>query len=97
MNTRHLLLLALLTALPVLAAAPGKSQTPRSPDDAPEGLTKSDWSSIRAAYEAGRHQFLKQEDGSHVARNPGQGWQMTFDDKGFTAQPEDGAWTGVWK
>jgi hypothetical protein len=70
-----------------------KPQQLTSPDQVPEGLAKSDWSSIRAAYEAGRHQFFKQEDGSHVARNPGQGWQMTFDDKGFTAQPEDGAWT----
>ena len=59
----------------------------------PEGLTKSDWQSIRVAYEAGRHPFFKQEDGSHVARNRGMGWQMTFDDRGFTAQPEDGAWT----
>jgi hypothetical protein len=38
-----------------------------------EGLTKSDWQSIRVAYEAGRHPFFKQEDGSHVARNRGMG------------------------
>ncbi len=64
-----------------------------SPDQVPEGLANSDWSSIRAAYEAGRHRFFKQEDGSHVARNPGMGWKMKFDERGFTAQPEDGAWT----
>jgi alpha-tubulin suppressor-like RCC1 family protein len=64
-----------------------------SPHQVPEGLAKSDWQSIRSAYEAGRHQFFKQEDGSHVARNPGMGWKMTFDEHGFTAQPEDGAWT----
>ena len=70
-----------------------KPQQLTSPDQVPEGLAKSDWQSIRATYEAGRHQFHRQEDGSHVARNPGMGWQMTFDDKGFTAQPEDKAWT----
>jgi hypothetical protein len=69
------------------------SQQRTSPDQVPEGLAKSDWQSIRAAYEAGRHQFYKQEDGIHVARNPGMGWKMTFDDKGFTAHPEDKAWT----
>lgn len=64
-----------------------------SPDQAPKGLAKSDWISIRAAYEAGRHQFVKQEDGSHVARNRRLGWKMAFDGRGFTATPEDGTWT----
>jgi drug/metabolite transporter superfamily protein YnfA len=59
----------------------------------PNGLGKSDWSSIRAAYEGGRHQFFAQEDGTHLASNPGLGWKMTFDEKGFTATPQDGAWT----
>ena len=33
-------------------AQPGKSQQLASPDQVPEGLGKSDWHSIRAAYEA---------------------------------------------
>jgi hypothetical protein len=54
-----------------LSLITANAQAPRqlsSPDQAPKGLAKSDWTSIRAAYEAGRHQFVKQEDGSHVAR-----------------------------
>ncbi|WP_395737483.1 cadherin-like beta sandwich domain-containing protein [Prosthecobacter sp.] len=58
----------------------------------PKGIAKSDWQSIRAAYEAGRHQFYKQEDGSHEARNPGLGWKMKFDERGFVAKPNDGSW-----
>ena len=72
---------------------PSKSQRLSSPDQVPEGLARSDWRSIRAAYEAGRHQFFPQADGTHCAHNPGMGWQMTFDAKGFTAKPEKGEWT----
>ncbi len=34
------------------AAEPGKSQPLRSPDQVSEGLQKSDWQSIRQAYQA---------------------------------------------
>ena len=61
--------------------------------DTPKGLTDSDWASIRSAYEAGRHQFHRRDDGSHVAGNPGQGWTMEFDGRGFTAKPEGANWT----
>ena len=90
-----LLILTLTCSLSARAATlpAAKPKQFTSPDQVPEGLAKSDWSSIRAAYEAGRHQFFKQEDGSHVARNPGLGWKMVFDEHGFTAQPDDGAWT----
>jgi hypothetical protein len=90
-----LFLLSLACTLSARAATlpASKPQQLTSPDQVPEGLAKSDWQSIRAAYEAGRHQFYQQEDGSHVARNPGMGWQMTFDERGFTATPQDGAWT----
>jgi len=57
----------------------------------PEPLNATDWTSIRAAYEGGRHQFFPQEDGSHSARNPRLGWTMRFDATGFTAT--DGTWT----
>lgn len=59
--------------------------------ETPAGLADSDWSSIRAAYEAGRHHFSLAEGGTLTARNPGLGWTMTFDDTGFTAT--DGRWT----
>jgi len=61
-------------------------------DAVPEGLTKSDWSSIRAAYDAGRHAFEKTEDGWQ-AHNPGQQWRTKFDGRGFVAEPKGGGWT----
>ncbi len=62
------------------------------PDQVPEGLVKSDWQSIRAAYEAGRHAFQPVEDGWQ-AGNPGQQWLTVFDGQGFTVTPDAGGWT----
>ena len=64
-------------------------------EEVPKGLAKSDWSSIRAAYEAGRHAFqpVAGKEGVWQARNPGQQWITTFDPRGFTAQPQGGGWT----
>ncbi len=36
--------------------------------------------------------LYQQADGSHGARNPGQGWRLHFDGQGFTANPDDGGW-----
>ena len=58
----------------------------------PDGLSSSDWSSIRAAYEAGRHQVFAVEDG-HQARNPGQKWTTVFDGRGFCTKPDAGGWS----
>ena len=44
-------------AIAAPAAVPGRPQKLTSPDQVPAGLAKSDWQSIRAAYEAGRHEF----------------------------------------
>ena len=74
------------------APAPGKPQALTSPDQVPEGLAKSDWSSIRAAYEAGRHAF-QPIAGGWQARNPGQQWTTKFDGRGFLSQPREGGWT----
>jgi hypothetical protein len=63
-------------------------------ESTPKGLAKSDWSSIRAAYEAGRHE-IRATAGGHEARNPGLGWRTTWDGRGFLTQPAsagDGAW-----
>jgi ABC-type Fe3+-hydroxamate transport system substrate-binding protein len=82
----------LVAALPARAATgPGKPQSLTSPDQVPEGLAKSDWSSIRAAYEAGRHAFQPTASGWQ-ARNPGQQWTTQFDKRGFLATPKDGGW-----
>lgn len=77
-------LLSLLAAVAAVSVAAA---------DTPKGLRDSDWSSIRAAYEAGRHGFQPNADGTWSAWNPGQGWRMTFDRRGFTARPGDKAWT----
>jgi hypothetical protein len=61
--------------------------------ETPKGLSDTDWSSIRAAYDAGRHAFHPQADGTLTAANPGLGWTMTFDDKGFTATSANNTWT----
>jgi len=76
-----------------LHAAPpsGRAQQPTSPDQVPEGLAKSDWQSIRAAYEAGRHAFQPSATGWQ-ARNPGQQWTTKFDGRGFVAEPCQGGW-----
>jgi trimeric autotransporter adhesin len=58
----------------------------------PEGLKAGEWSSLRAAYAAGRHAFHQQTDGTVMAQNPGQRWQMKFDGKGFLASPHSGGW-----
>jgi hypothetical protein len=71
------------------AAPPGKCQQMTSPDAVPQGLAKSDWQSIRAAYEAGRHEFQPIEGGHWQARNPGQQWTTRFDGRGFIATPHE--------
>jgi hypothetical protein len=74
----------------LLEAAPPKPQAV-GPDQVPQGLAKSDWQSIRAAYEAGRHEF-KPTEGGWQARNPGQQWTTKFDGRGFLATPREGDW-----
>lgn len=65
-------ILALLAAAGQAGAASpaAKVQQFTSPDQVPSGLAKSDWTSIRAAYEAGRHAFQPTATGWQ-ARNPG--------------------------
>ena len=95
MTPRFFLPAALIWAFcitPLPAAEPGKLQHLESVDQTPEGLNKSDWQSIRAAYEAGRHAFQPVE-GGWQARNPGQQWLTTFDQRGFIAEPQSGGWT----
>ena len=77
---------------PASGVPAGKTQHLTSPDQVPDGLTKSQWQGIRAAYEAGQHEFQPVADGWQ-ARNPGQQWTTLFDRHGFLSRPRDGAWT----
>ena len=58
----------------------------------PEGLSRSDWTSIRATYEARRH-VASAVEGGYEARNPGQAWRTHFDGRGFLTEPDAGEWT----
>ena len=66
--------------------------TATAQSDVPDGLSATDWSSIRAAYDAGRHAAYPVEEG-YRARNPGQQWHTFFDGRGFTVTPDAGSWT----
>jgi hypothetical protein len=66
---------------------------PVDPTQTPKGLSDSDWSGIRGAYERGRHAIVANPDGSRQARNPGQAWLTQFDGRGFTVTPDAGGWT----
>ena len=61
-----------------MAAPPARPQQATSPDEVPEGLAKSDGSSIRAADGAGRHAFQPTANGWQ-ARNPSQQWTTLGD------------------
>ncbi|RYD36329.1 MAG: choice-of-anchor D domain-containing protein [Verrucomicrobiaceae bacterium] len=89
----YLILLALQILGPPLPAGTlsGKTLPIPSVDQVSKSLAKSDWQSIRAAYEAGRHKFQPVENGWQ-ARNPGQQWTTRFDGRGFLAEPPDGNW-----
>ncbi|MFO0875182.1 MAG: hypothetical protein U0575_14595 [Phycisphaerales bacterium] len=71
-----------------LLAAPAA----RGDERPPEGISASDWSSLRAAYEANRHAALA-VDGGYRARNPGQQWTTRFDGRGFVTTPDHAQWT----
>lgn len=64
-------------------------QTPQG--QTPQRLVPSDWASIRAAYEQGRHRAFPVA-GGHQARNPRQQWRTHFDGRGFAVEPDAGAW-----
>ena len=92
MNRYFLFSLFLAIAPDFSSAVPEKmSELMTFPDQVPAGLEKSDWASIRAAYEAERHVFQTVEDGWQ-ARNPGQQWLTSFDGRGFITEPVGGAW-----
>jgi len=85
-----LALLALASSL-VAAAASGRTQQLTNPEAVPDGLSATDWASIRQQIEQHRHRAVAVEGGYH-ARNPRQQWLTRFDGRGFLARPEAGGW-----
>ena len=77
--------------LAFIASAFG-AQAASAQEQVPDGLEADDWSSIRAAYEAGRHKAFQTDDGFQ-ARNPGQRWLAKFDGEGFLVEPDGGEWS----
>lgn len=55
-------------------------------------VSKTDWSGIRAAYEASRRSVYTVDSGCQF-RNPEQQWSTQFDGRGFLVKPDDGTWT----
>ena len=88
-KTSCLLHAALAACLSVVL--PAQQLDPKTPST-PQGLTDGGWTSIRAAYEASRHEVTK-VDGAYQARNPGQAWLTRFEDGGFVVKPDSGNWT----
>lgn len=83
---KHALVILVLFVLPSAAWTSTHGTAP--------GLAASDWSGIRAAYEAGRYAAYREGDGVLAARNPSQQWHAEFDGRGFTVTPDHGLW--VW-
>src|SRR5262245_56856451 len=73
------------------AAEAGRPQHLSSPDQVPQGLSGSDWASVRQQYEQHRHRAVPADCGYQV-RNPGQQWQTRFDGRGFTTRPDGADW-----
>ena len=82
----------LLTALSLSVRAVPEGPPRPDSEAVPNGLASSEWTTLRAAIEAGRHSF-RPVAGGWQAQNPGQQWITTFDRRGFVAQPQGGGWT----
>ncbi|MDX1983962.1 MAG: FG-GAP repeat protein [Bryobacteraceae bacterium] len=75
--------------LPILLALLALSSAPAAPaGNVPKGLTAADWNGIRAEYDRHRHAVSS----GLSARNPGQRWQLRFDGRGFSVEPDGGQW-----
>jgi hypothetical protein len=62
------------------------------PSSVAPSLPASDWTSIRAAYEAARHGVTRSDKGGYRARNYAQQWLTEFDGHGFIVRPDQGDW-----
>ncbi|MFW5927417.1 MAG: FG-GAP repeat protein, partial [Wenzhouxiangella sp.] len=81
-----------LFILPALAST--ETTTTPAGTELPDGVSQSDWQSIRAAYERNRHAVRADADqpGTLRARNPGQQWTSEFDGHAFRIDPDHGQW-----
>ncbi len=86
---RHRTFVLAAFAAALFSPSPAGRAAAQSP---PDGLTAAGWSSIRAAYQAGRHAAFAVE-GGWQARNPGQQWLTRFDGRGFEIAPDSQGWT----
>lgn len=66
--------------------------TPDLGETASGGLSVNEWSGIRAAHQDWKYRFVESGNGTFSATNPGQRWRMTFDGRGFLANPESHGW-----
>jgi len=90
------LLFAVVFALPQQAAARAEEVCATGGESShaaeTEGLSRSDWTSLRAAFEAAQH-AVRDTGSVYRARNFGQNWRSSFDGRGFLIEPDDGDWT----
>src|SRR5262249_40966600 len=85
-----LLVFFFVTATCLATAANEHSSDPKA---IPQGLSSSDWTGIRRAYQAQRHIITHERDRYH-AHNPGQQWQIQFDERCSLVRPQNGnAWS----
>lgn len=84
---RALLVLTIIGPLVCMPEARATCGGPR-----PSQLAPTDWSSIRAAREAGRLALFG-DPGGWRARNRGQGWSSYFDGRGAMTTPDHGEWS----
>ncbi|HKQ49087.1 MAG TPA: thrombospondin type 3 repeat-containing protein [Phycisphaerae bacterium] len=82
----------ILAATALFASIPSASAQRLETDPVPDGISPSDWSSIRATYDGNRHAAFAVE-GGFQARNPGQQWRTRFDGRGFLTTPDVGEWS----
>jgi len=85
------LICSLLLSQGGLAAGLGATQQVAPAAVVPAGLTDSDWTNIRAAYQTKRHEIAPIAAG-YRAHNPEQHWRTEFDERGFMTRPDAGSW-----
>jgi trimeric autotransporter adhesin len=91
-HQQHRLGFGLLLAVLLATCLSPTAGVARTANSVPDGVTTSDWTGIRAAYESGKRAIVPQSDGTHAARHPGQAWCTAFDGRGFRVTPDEGAW-----
>ncbi|MCA8943666.1 MAG: hypothetical protein KDB80_13970, partial [Planctomycetes bacterium] len=80
-----------ILALSLLAVCTSVSAQ-ATPSSVPGGLSATQWSGIRDAYEAKRHEVRLSPDGGFRAEQPRQGFSIEFDGRGFTATSPASDW-----